>query len=114
VGAVIGYCADHDPILAAGSVACGECGAESWPADAEWVTGTLVLAALVPEHEPGCSWRGFPGTVLIDVDQFGERIPAVPRPRRCRGVAVTTGQPCRNHARPGSGYCLRHDPARST
>jgi hypothetical protein len=109
---VIGYCRDHDPILHAGYVTCGTCGAESWPTDAEWVTGELVLAAFAPEHEPGCPWRGHPRTVLLDLGQDDRKVPSVERPRRCRGIAVTTGQQCRHYARPGSGYCRSHDPQR--
>jgi hypothetical protein len=108
---VTGYCADHDPIMAAGWVEC-PCGSRSWPVEAEWVTGTLVLAAFDPEHEPGCPHRGFPRVVLLDRSQDDLSIPPVDRPRRCRGIAATTGQRCRARARPGSGYCSSHGPAR--
>jgi hypothetical protein len=108
-----GCCQDHDPILHATYVTCGHCGARSWPTDAEWITGTLVLATYAPEHEPGCPWRGFPATVLLDLGQDDQAIPAVQRPRLCRATASSTGRQCRGHARPGSGYCSHHDPAHS-
>jgi hypothetical protein len=107
------YCADHDPILAAGYVTCGQCGGVSWPTDAEWVTGTLVLVTYAPEHEPGCPWRGHPRTVLLNEGQDDDPgIPSVERPRRCRGTAKSTGRPCRHYAQPGSGYCAHHGPTR--
>ena len=105
-----GYCPDHDPILHATYVTCGSCGARSWPADAEWMTATLVLATYAPEHEPGCPWRGFPSTVLLNLGQDDPAIPSLPGPRLCRGTAATTGRQCRQHARPGSGFCQYHDP----
>jgi hypothetical protein len=108
----VSCCPGHDPLLRAASVTCGCCGAESWPTDAGWVTGTLVLATYSPEHRPGCPWRGFPGTVLLDLGQDDLSIPAVERPRRCRGTATTTGRQCRHYARSGSGYCRSHDPQR--
>jgi hypothetical protein len=109
----VSYCADHDPILHATSVVCGDCGAMSFPVDAEWVGPALVLATFVPEHESGCPWRGFPGTVLLDLGQNDLSIPALPqRPRRCRRTAVTTGQQCRHYARYGSAFCRQHDPQR--
>jgi hypothetical protein len=105
--------ADHDPILHATSVTCGACGTESWPADAEWITGTLVLATFAPEHDRGCSWRGFPETVLLDIGQDNTAIPALPdRPRRCRGTAISTRRQCRGYARPGSAFCASHGSVR--
>jgi hypothetical protein len=106
------YCPDHDPILNATHATCACCGAESWPTDAAWITGDLLLATYDPEHEPGCPWRGYPRTVLLDHGQDDDGIPAVERPRRCRGIAASTGRPCRHYARPGSGYCSAHDPER--
>ena len=103
---------DHDPILHATRVTCRTCGAESFPTDAEWITGTLLLATYEPGCERGCPWRGFPSTVLLDLGQDDLSIPAVERPRRCRGTAVSTGQQCKRYARPGSGYCSRHGPVR--
>lgn len=100
-----------DPIRYAASVVCGRCGAESWPTDAAWMDAALVLVTYAPEHEPGCAWRGHPRTVLLNIGQDDDGIPSVERPRRCRGTAKSTGQPCRHYARPGSGYCSRHDPA---
>jgi hypothetical protein len=108
----VSYCPDHDPILHATNVVCGECGATSYPVDAEWVGPALVLATFVPEHEPGCPWRSFPETVLLDLGQDDLSIPGVERPLRCRGTAATTGQRCRQYARPGSGFCFQHDPDR--
>jgi hypothetical protein len=106
-------CADHDPILHATSVVCGECGATSYPADAEWVSPALILATFAPEHDRGCSWRGFPETVLFDLGQDDPQIPALPeRPRRCHGTAASTRRQCRGYARPGSAYCLHHAPER--
>jgi hypothetical protein len=110
---VSGYCPDHDPILHATSVTCGGCRAESWPTDAEWITGKLVLATYAPEHEPGCPARRAPRTVLLDLGQDDQVIPALPeRPRRCHGTAASTRQQCRGYARPGSAYCLHHGPER--
>jgi hypothetical protein len=110
---VVSYCPGHDPILHAAPITCGNCGAVSWPADAEWVTGALVLAAYAPEHERGCPSRGLPAAVLLDVSQNDPEVPALPqRPRRCRGTAATTGRRCRGYARPGSAFCVRHDPLR--
>ena len=107
------YCPEHDPILYAPPITCGVCGATSWPADAEWVTGTLVLAAYAPEHERGCPNRRSFATVLLDLGQGDPDIPALPeRPRRCSGTAATTGQRCRGYARPGSSFCVHHDPLR--
>jgi hypothetical protein len=111
-GVMSGYCADHDPILHATSVTCGTCGTESWPTDAEWVTGTLVLVTYVGDHEYGCPNRRPIRTVLLDLGQDNPVIPPVERPRRCRGTATTTGQQCKHYARPGSGYCVHHDPQR--
>lgn len=106
-----GHC--PDPLLDAGWVECGACGARSWPTDAASITGTLVLAAFSPEHEPGCPWRGHPATVLLDRGQDDQAIPALPqRPRRCRGTAISTGRQCRSYARPGSAFCASHSPER--
>jgi hypothetical protein len=104
----VSYCPRHDPILNATHVTCPDCGAESWPTDAEWITCTLLLVTYDPDHQPGCPWRGHPSTVLLDLGQDDTGIPAVERPRRCRATAKGTGQPCRHYARPGSGYCAQH------
>jgi hypothetical protein len=108
------YCPDHDPILHATNVVCGECGATSYPVDAEWIGPALVLATFVPKHEPGCPWRGFPETVLLDLGQDDLSIPSPPERsrRRCRRTAITTGQQCRHYALYGSAFCRQHDPQR--
>jgi hypothetical protein len=105
------YCRDHDPILVAGSITCGECKAKSCPVTAEWLTDTLVLASYDQHHERGCSYRDTAGVVLIDLDAASETVPAIRRPRRCRAIAASTGRPCRGYARPGSGYCPSHQAA---
>ena len=103
-------CREHDPILWAGFVRCG-CGGTSYPVTAEWITDWLILAAYDDVHERPC--RQHVGMVLVDVDAEAQAIPRVQRPRLCRAMAATTGQPCRAVARPGSGFCYSHDPARS-
>ncbi len=105
------YCPDCDPILAAGRITCGACGAGSYPTAAEWVTGDLILAAYASVHAPGCQARREFGAVLLDLGQEDPDVPDVQRPRLCRATAVTTGRQCRAPARPGSGYCHRHGQA---
>jgi hypothetical protein len=101
-----------DPILAAGNLRCGGCGALSYPVAAEWLTQGLILVSYDQHHEHGCARRSACGTVLLDRDAPTQEVPAVHRPRICRGTATSTGQPCRAAAAPGSGYCYHHNPAR--
>jgi hypothetical protein len=105
-------CPGHDPLLAAGTAKCHTCGAVNYPVAAEWMSGTLILAAFDPAHRRGCANRGHPVAVLLDVGAADTGYYSPARPRRCRGTAATTGQPCRAYAMPGSGYCHSHDPAK--
>lgn len=107
-----GYCPAHDPILAAGWLTCHPCGAVSYPVQAEWIDGGLILA----EYEDGGHHYGCPNrhakVVLVDLGAKSEDVPAVIRPRSCRAMAATTGRQCRKPARPGSAYCTQHNPDR--
>ncbi len=105
-----GYCAAHDPILEAGSLTCS-CGAVSYPVQAAWISGGLILAEFEDEHRYGCPNR-HARVVLIDTRAESQDVPVVIRPRLCRAMASTTRRQCRSPARPGSAYCARHDPAR--
>lgn len=107
------YCASHDPIVAAGYITCGACGTDSWPAEAEWITPELILAAFDQTHAPACPGRHTAcGTVLLDATIAGAgHVPAVTRPRLCRGTTVA-GRACRAYAQAGSGYCAQHRPDR--
>ena len=104
------YCPEHDPILMASPIICGQCEAKSYPAEADWVGEVGILATFTSIHERNCPERRDYGTVLLSPD--GDVIPAVNRPRRCRAIAAGTGKPCRGYAQPGSGYCHTHNPAR--
>jgi hypothetical protein len=102
-----------DALLVAGHITCSACDEASYPTAAEWVTGTLVLASYDRHHARCCPIRPGPaGLVLLDLGQPDQTVPRVHRPRLCRATAVTTGQPCRAAALPGSGYCHHHNPAR--
>ena len=95
-----------DPILWAHPIQC-KCGSESWPADATWVADGMILASYETVHNPGCPAPTVFGAVLL-IRGSDCTLPAVQRPRRCRAIAVTTGQPCRAYARPGSAFCHTH------
>lgn len=106
------YCPDCDPILKAGSLTCRQCGAVSYPVQAEWIDGGRILA----EYEDGAHRWGCPNrharVVLVDLDAESPDVPSVIRPRSCRAIASTTGRQCRHPARPGSAYCAQHRPDR--
>jgi hypothetical protein len=101
---------DRDPLLAAGSLTCHPCGAVSYPTDAAWIGGRLILAGFEDhrDHRWGCPDR-HARVVLVDLDAESDDVPAVIRPRLCRAMATTTGQQCRHSARHGSAYCGQHD-----
>jgi hypothetical protein len=105
------HCPGHDPLLIAGSTTCRSCGTVNYPASAEWMSGSLILATFDPEHEPGCTNRGNPQTILIDLDAETQGVPGTPRPRRCRGTTAA-GNACKAYPQPGSGFCGHHNPAR--
>ena len=105
-------CPDHDALVAAGCNICGTCKQRSYPVDAGWVAGRLVLATFEQAHAPGCTNRHMASTVLIDLGADDATLPRVPRPRSCRATAVTTGKPCKSPASPGSAWCRWHDPDR--
>lgn len=89
------YCRDHDPILAAGFIACQTCGRRAYPADADWF-GPFVVAtfrAACP-HVGDTTW-------IVDPD-------AHEPDDRCGALTVSTGEPCRNRAGPDGGPCHLH------
>jgi hypothetical protein len=94
---VIGYCPDHDPILAAGHVRCPECGRAGYPVDAEWAGEGLILVS----YAASCEHHG-PGTFFVAT--------ALLEPSRtwCNATAASTGELCRKPARGGTGYCRWH------
>ena len=92
------YCRDHDPILAAGFIACQTCGRRAYPLDAAWL-GALVLATYPPPL--GCPHvRG--GTWLVDPSRL------TPDTRWCGEITASTGEPCRQRRQPDGSPCRFH------
>lgn len=92
-----GYCADHDPLLCAGLVTCELCGHVAYPTDAAWLDGRLVMASF---PAPCAHVRPISG--VVDTTQLGRS------DLWCHALTRTTGDPCRNRARPGGRPCRIH------
>jgi hypothetical protein len=113
----VSYCADHDPILAAGYNTCGACRGRAWPVTAEWITDALILAAFGPvDGEPGCSGHHKPRILLVDLDAEDNTIPRAPErtraevAQRCGTSCIAAkadGDRCRNRPRE-DGLCGVH------
>jgi hypothetical protein len=99
------YCADHDPIICAGAVRCGTCGAVGYPREAEWVSESLILAT----YEAPCR-HVKSRTMVVDpasIPYTDQELAKYVRGRRCAGHNAR-GRPCRSYARPGSDFCRAH------
>jgi hypothetical protein len=118
---VSGYCPEHDPILAIPQpFRCGRCGTEAYATDAEWITGTLILATFEQEHRRDCGWPRQWGAVIdssIDSD-----VPCPPSKNAGRArrhyreefrctAPNAAGARCGNTARVRGGQCWVHGPA---
>jgi hypothetical protein len=116
---VSGYCPDHDPILAIPQpFRCSYCGTEAYATDAEWLTGTLVLAAFEQDHHRECGWPR-QWAALID-SSGGSDVPCPPRGNaskarrhyreefRCTATNRTNGLRCGNTAKERGGVCQVH------
>jgi hypothetical protein len=96
------YCPAHDPILIAGYTRCNTCGQAAYPSDAEWLDDDHILAA----YPPGCGHlRESAWVVTIGAERTPDEW--------CKAIARSTGELCRNRARPDTGgYCHSHNPVR--
>jgi hypothetical protein len=109
------YCPDHDPILAAGCIACGTCGAKAFPVSAEWLGEDLILAAF---DRTECGHKRDPYTIIIIPSRIGEEFASPPARTRsevaemcgttCAAITSTTGMRCRNLPKDG-GLCGVHN-----
>lgn len=111
------WCAEHDPVIAAGYITCTACAERAWPVDAQWITDRLILATFgAADNAAGCRRYHKPRTLLIDLDTENEAI--LPPPERTRAeiaqrcgttcTAVTAfGERCRNRPKT-DGLCGTH------
>jgi len=92
----VSWCPDCDPILRAGFIRCRVCGIDSYPADAEWVSGGLIIAT----YPPACGHRAAAMTWVVDPAKLASAEP------RCE-AATQSGARCRNTAK-RDGLCAVH------
>ena len=98
-----------DPIVAAGFVTCSGCGQRSYPADAAWLDGQLVLVTFENGHATACPGQRDSGrTVLLDLAAKDDTIPNAPRlPVWCTATTAA-GELCQCKAKAGSDLCGIH------
>lgn len=110
------YCGRHDPLVAAGRLACRICGALAYPIDAEWLGDDLVLATFPArcEHGPDAAAYIITPSELAEPSAPFCRVCGEPAGTEaelcpdCRCSAITwTGTRCRNQA-VTSGLCRVH------
>ncbi len=113
-------CTGHDPITVAGSVTCHACKGRAYPADAEWITDRLILAAYGPvQGDPGCPGYHDARVVLVDLDAADAAIAPAPAGNAARAAEyysrevvfcrarTDTGTLCGFRAK-GDGLCGTH------
>lgn len=90
------YC--DDPLVLAGIITCQQCGRVAYPTDAAWIDSRRVLASFPPvcAHTAGGMWLGDPAELASSREWW------------CHARTRTTGDPCRNRARPGGLPCHAH------